>query len=363
MKRNILLIIDDSELDRAILNEIFKKEYHVVLFSDPGSALEFIGQHNKEIAAAIVDVNLAKNDSGIVLLKKIHGIENADSIPVVLITSDAHENVVVEGMECGAIDFLVKPVNPMLVQARVRNIVASAWPVTQQEGNKEASAASSFGSSSISLDEAEQVARRWQAKLTRMCQYRNFAFIQSIEHIRMLTQCIISSYRNVYPDCDLDYYNATLIEFACAFADIGQLSLPDYIALAGLDQEEPGRSIFRRHTVMGGDLFEHVPSQWEPLATYCREIALYHHEEYDGSGFPAHLSGDAIPLSAQIVHAAMLLDTLFRQFALNQDAVECIFLKLEQEEKHRISPAMHKAIRAAEEQLETIRILYRNARF
>lgn len=112
MKRERLLIVDDSELDLAILNEIFKKAFKVTLLSNTQTALAFVSQYKSEIAAVIVDVQLAKHSSGVTLLQKIHSIKDAGSIPVILITSDAHEEIVTEGIECGAVDFLAKPVTP-----------------------------------------------------------------------------------------------------------------------------------------------------------------------------------------------------------------------------------------------------------
>lgn len=357
MKRERLLIVDDSELDLAILNEIFKKAFKVTLLSNTQTALAFVSQYKSEIAAVIVDVQLAKHSSGVTLLQKIHNIKDAGSIPVILITSDAHEEIVTEGIECGAVDFLAKPVNPLMVQERVQNIVLTAWgngdePEDEQEEEP--------ADKRLSLRDADTMARRWQTKLLRTFQYRNLEFLKSIDFIKLLTQVISDAYIQKHPDCGLTHYHAELIGYASIFADVGIVALPDQIVKGGFEQPEPGRSVYIRHTVLGAGLFDGGPSQMEPLLTYCREIALYHHEEYDGTGFPSHIAGDHIPLSAQFVRAAFLLDKFFKQFALNHNAVECVTEKLNEVAGRNLDFALVDAIVSIPEQLETIHQLYRN---
>ncbi len=356
MERNRLLIVDDSELDLAILNEIFKSQFSVSLLSNMQTALTYVSQHKAEIAAVIVDVQLARHSSGVTLLQKIHGIQDADSIPVILITSDAHEDIVLEGMQCGAIDFLAKPVNPLVVQERVKNIVLTAWG-SETPSEPECDLPPDDG---IPLHEADALARRWQTKMMRVCQYRKLDFLQYIDHIKVLTQVIADSYIKKHPNTGLTGYHAELMGYASCFAEIGQIFLPDDVIAGGPHQPEPGRSIYNRHTIIGQEIFDGGLSDWEPFLTYCKEMALYHHEEYDGTGLPSHLRGNEIPLSAQLVHGAQILDELFRQFARNKDAIERIFDQLRPMTGKQLSPALADAIMAIPEQLETVLQLYRN---
>ncbi len=128
MIRDTLLIIDDSELDRAILNEIFKNLFHVECVANATQGMQYLREHAEQVCAVLLDLCLERRDAGFDVLHTIQDDPVSSNLPVVLITADAHEKDVRSGVERGAVDFLAKPVDPHTVQKRVCQMVRATWP-------------------------------------------------------------------------------------------------------------------------------------------------------------------------------------------------------------------------------------------
>ena len=128
MIRDTLLIIDDSELDRAILNEIFKNLFHVECVANATQGMQYLREHAEQVCAVLLDLCLERRGAGFDVLHTIQDDPVSSNLPVVLITADAHEKDVRSGVERGAVDFLAKPVDPHTVQKRVCQMVRATWP-------------------------------------------------------------------------------------------------------------------------------------------------------------------------------------------------------------------------------------------
>lgn len=127
MRRDILVIIDDSELDLAILNVIFKDIFRVKCLSNAKNGMEFIIHNYKKICAILLDICLEEKGEGLSVLKEIKQLKEISNLPVFLMTTDANKEYVVAGVQQGAFDFLVKPVDPCSVQNRVCEKVRALW--------------------------------------------------------------------------------------------------------------------------------------------------------------------------------------------------------------------------------------------
>lgn len=305
--RNTLLIIDDSELDRAIFNEIFKKDYRVLRAATAYEGVDQVRKHTKELALIVLDICLQRGPSGFAVLEKIRDLEGGPRIPVILLTAEAEPEWVYRGVEMGAVDFLVKPLAPVATQNRIKSIIEEAWGDEEEEEEAEDPNAPA---GKIPLAKAEELTQWWQKNFLSFCQFRDPAFASYVQRLRIITSALASAYCSLFPECGLTSYDAKLIGMAAGLAEIGQLALPDEVLLAGPNQPEPGRSQYVLHARLGGEFFKGGPKEWEPLMTYCAEAAIYHHKDYDGSGFPPALARDNIPLSAQLVHTAMLCSDL-----------------------------------------------------
>ena len=345
--RNTLLIIDDSELDRAIFNEIFKKDYKVLRAATAWEGIDQVRKHIKDIAVVVLDICLQRGPSGFSVLERIHKLDGGAKIPVILLTAEAEPEWVYRGVSLGAADFLAKPLAPIATQNRIKTIIEEIWG-----REEEINADSPPGK--LSLQQAEQLTQRWQRKFLIFCQNHDTAFPGYVQRLRIITSALADSYCRLFPESGLTPYDAKLISMASGFAEIGQLGLPDDIVWGGPDQPEPERSQFFLHTKLGSELFQDAPPEWEPLTTYCAEIALYHHKNYDGTGYPMVLARDEIPLSAQLVHTAMLCSDLADRYEEEYDIFKMVYRALSLRVGHTLSASMLKAVEASQKPLSNI---------
>ena len=160
--RNTLLIIDDSELDRAIFNEIFKKDYRVLRAATASEGLDQVRNNVRDLAVVVLDICLQRGPSGFAVLERIHKLEGCSRIPVILLTAEPEPQWVYRGVEMGAVDFLVKPLAPVATQNRIKSIIEDIWG-GEEEQDDEAPAGK------ISLQEAEILSQRWQKKFLSFC--------------------------------------------------------------------------------------------------------------------------------------------------------------------------------------------------
>ena len=345
--RNTLLIIDDSELDRAIFNEIFKKDYRVLRAATAAEGIDQIRKNVLDIALVVLDICLQRGPSGFAVLERIHKLEGCANVPIILLTAEAEPEWVYRGVELGAVDFLVKPLAPVATQARIKSIILETW------GNEEEQEADApLGK--ISLAQAELLTQRWQKKFLSFCQNHDTTFSSYVQRLRIITSALSNAYSELFPESGLTAYDAKLISMASGFAEIGQLGLPDEIIWGGPNQPEPGRTQFFQHTKLGGDFFKDGPHEWEPLLTYCAEVAQYHHKDYDGSGFPMALARDEIPLSAQLVHTAMMCSDLADRYENEHNVFKMVYRALSLRVGSILSPNMLKAVEEAQKPLEKI---------
>ena len=345
--RNTLLIIDDSELDRAIFNEIFKKDYRVLRAATAFEGIDLVRKNVLNLALVVLDICLQRGSSGFAIMERIHKLEGCSRLPVVLLTAEPEPQWVYRGVEMGAADFLVKPLAPVATQNRIKAIIEQYWG---SEEDQDADAPPG----KISLQQAEILTQRWQKKFLSFCHNHDITFASYIHRLRIITSALANAYCELFPESGLLPYDAKLISMAAGLAEVGQLALPDDIVWGGEEQPEPGRSLFFQHTKLGGEFFQDGPHEWEPLLTYCSEVALYHHKDYDGSGYPTALARDEIPLSAQLVHTAMMCSDLADRYENEHNVFKMVYRALSLRVGSILSPKMLKAVEEAQKPLENV---------
>lgn len=345
--RNTLLIIDDSELDRAIFNEIFKKDYRVLRAATAAEGIDLVRKNVLTLAVVVLDICLQRGSSGFAIMERIHNLEGCAQLPVVLLTAEPEPQWVYKGVEMGAADFLVKPLAPVATQNRMKAIIEQHWG-TEAEQDADAPPGK------ISLQQAEILTQRWQKKFLSFCHNHDITFASYIHRLRIITSALANAYCELFPESGLLPYDAKLISMAAGFAEVGQLALPDEIVWGGAEQPEPGRTQFFQHTKLGGEFFQDGPHEWEPLLTYCAEVALYHHKNYDGSGYPAAPARDDIPLSAQLVHTAMVCSDLADRYEKEPHIFKMVYRALSLRVGSVLSTNMLKAVEEAQKPLENV---------
>lgn len=350
MNRDTLLVIDDSPLDLAILREIFKHLFQVECFEESRPAIAYIHRNPQRICAVLLDICLGRRGAGFQVLQQLQAAQETASLPVILITSDAREEYVLNGLNKGAVDFLVKPVDPLTVQERVCGCVRRAWPpgstiLDGPEPSPELAAAP------VVEDEPPTEAEYWDRLLELFFQARPNLSPAKYHILGRISAALAEGLCKAVPTCGLTREAAQLIGRAAVYCDVGLLGIPDSIIEQGQDQGGSGQEVYFRHTVLGHALFTTGPSSARPLARYAAEIAYWHHKNYDGSGYPTEQSANPIPLSAQVVRTAIRCMGYMDYFHGYPDRLDRTIRSLATDVGRFISPELYEAAQAARDAL------------
>lgn len=305
--RDTILIVDDMELNRAILCEAFREQYEILEAADGLEALALIAQHSARIAAVLLDVVMPRMD-GFQLLEVLKTQDLLQQIPVFLITADCSEENMRRGYELGVMDIIGKPVIPYFLRRRVGSVVELfqarerlRHTVDLQDRQLEQQAL-----------EIQELNRSIIESLATAIEFRSGESGQHVRRISAMTsQMFLRLREENYPGCAFSDEEIQQIASASILHDVGKIAIPDQIL------NKPGRltdeefELMKTHTVKGCQLLEQIPQyHTNPLYRYAYDICRHHHERWDGRGYPDKLAGDDIPLWAQVVSLADVYDAL-----------------------------------------------------
>lgn len=353
MKRDTLLIIDDSELDLAILNEIFKNHFRVKCLSNAAQAMRFLSQNQHRICAVLLDICLGRKGAGFMVLQQIQEDTPTSELPIILITSDAQEQYVKDGIAYGAVDFLVKPVDPHTVQTRVCATVKSAWPVgttildISDPNISQDNAPLALLPRTLSAQDAERIASQWWEKMRILTQHRDAISLSHAQRIQKITILLSETYVETHPDNGLTFLDAAFMGYAAAFFDIGLIGLSDAVL------SDPNAPLYETHTVIGRDFFLQASAE-HPFLHYCAEIAYWHHKNFDGSGYPQTDTSATPPLCAQLVRTALRCDHYASVHRNYNNQFDRMLHALSDEVGHTISEEMYTLVQNCREPLSIL---------
>ncbi len=324
MDRQQILIVDDEEINRAILNEMFRHEYDMLEAANGQEAIEQI-ENNQNIVLILLDIVMPVLN-GFKVLNYMQEHDLIDKIPVILITAESVRDSEDKAYAYGVADVMHKPFYPHIVKRRGKNIIE----LYQNKRNME-----------LRLKEQEEAIRLQEKKirqnnefmidaLSSVVEFRSLETGEHIRRIKYFTRILSKYLMKYFPKYGLTPAMVDEIARASALHDIGKIGIPDAILL------KPGRltpeeyEIMKNHTTIGCDILEKFhENQTEDFYRYCYEICRYHHERWDGNGYPDHLAGDEIPISAQIVAVADVYDALvsprvYKSVYANNEAFDMI---------------------------------------
>ncbi len=307
MARSTILVTDDDGENREMLRSFFEKDYTVALAENGKVAMEYIMEHFKEIAAVLLDMHMPVVD-GRALLKvlKMKGVTKR--IPIVMMTTTLDEELVNECYENGAADFVLKPFVPTLVQGRIRNTITLYHHREQLEAvvNKQL----------LEIKEKNSELKEYNDRLVEvmsaLVEFRNLESNFHIKKIKGISRILAECLSVLYPDdYDLTKEKVEVIESASALHDIGMVAISDTILLKPGKLSADEFEVIKSHTTLGCEMLKQIEElQSKDYISISYNIVRHHHEKYDGSGYPDHLAGDAIPIEAQIVSMADVYDSL-----------------------------------------------------
>lgn len=299
MKRNKILIVDDMEINRAILCELFHKDYDVMEAENGLTALNLLHQHQDSIAIILLDIIMPVMD-GFQVMEHLQSEGIMKKIPVILITADTYQENEIKALDLGASDIILKPFNAHIVKKRVENSIELYRHKNHLEDLVEHQTKKLTETNDFIID-----------ALSTVIEYRSMESGHHIRRIRVLTKTLAACVQRMFPEYKLTPRLIDTIASASAMHDIGKIAIPDSILL------KPGRltpeefEIMKTHTTKGCEILQTFQRMDDKVYLhYCYDICRYHHERWDGKGYPDGLKGDEIPVCAQIVSIADVYDAL-----------------------------------------------------
>ena len=302
-KDDVLLIIDDEEINRAVLANIFESEYDIIQAGNGQAGLQAIASYRESLSAILLDVIMPRLN-GIELLRQLSREGLTEKIPIFLITSDAADSTMREAYQLGVMDVILKPVIPYVVRRRVNSVV-ELFRARRRLGAEVERQRDQL------LIQAQQLAEMGMGMVEALSTAIEFRSDESGAHVRRIHDITCHLLRTTPLGERLTEDQIQLIGIGAITHDVGKISIPDAILnkQGRLSPEE--YDFMKLHTVKGAELLSKIPQMREHAAyPYAYDIALHHHERWDGGGYPHHLVGDETPIWTQIVSLADVYDAL-----------------------------------------------------
>ena len=308
----VVAIIDDEFTSRVILDKIVRSiQVDIVThtFPSPTQALEWVQWNQPDLI--LVDYRM-KEMTGLEVIAAIRKTPSLETVPIVVITSHDELGIRYGAFDAGATDFMTKPIDPYECRVRCRNLLVL-------RNHEKALQAHSQHLEHAVYKATQQIREREQETLYCLAKAGEFRDAETGNHILRMARYS----RLIAEGIGLNPARCELIEMASPMHDIGKIGIPDQILLkpGKLTQEE--FTIMKTHPVIGYQILQESPSS---ILQQGAQIALGHHEKYDGSGYPHGLKGNDIPLEARIVTVADVFDALtsvrpYKKAWSNQDAL------------------------------------------
>lgn len=294
-----ILIVDDSEMNRAILAEMLGRDYIIHEAENGEEALQILRQYGTAISLVLLDIPMPVMD-GFGVLQHMAEEYWIKDIPVIMISSDDSAAAVKKAYEMGVSDYISRPFDAQVVYRRVYNTIKLyarqhrlITMLSEQVREKDKN-----NSMMVSI-------------LSQIVEFRNGESGSHVVHIKQLTKMLLEQLQRKDTAYTVTSSDLLLIPLAAALHDIGKIGIDEKIL------NKPGKltreefEIMKTHTVIGADMLESLTLyQEDPLVRIARDICRWHHERFDGKGYPDGLKKDDIPLSAQVVSLADVYDAL-----------------------------------------------------
>jgi len=300
LKKDTILIVDDIETNRIILENILQDKYEILQAGSGIDATAMMLSGEATPSIVLLDIMMPEMD-GYEVLELMKSNHETAKIPVLFITAADSETNESKGLSLGAVDYISKPFNPEVVKVRVDNhLKLRNYSESLEEMVK------------IKTAELLRTKEKILETMANIIEYRDMESGHHVKRTSDLTRALIDfMYLHNYEGRVVDDVDHDTIIKAVPLHDIGKISIPDSILL------KPGRltndefATIKTHAAIGSEIVKTMLDEDDTqYLTYCYDICRFHHERWDGKGYPDGLSGEAIPLSARILAIVDVYDAL-----------------------------------------------------
>ena len=294
-----ILLVDDSAMNRMILKEILGGDYSILEAENGQECLEKMQAEAGNIALVLLDINMPVMD-GFEVLKAMNVNHTIEDIPVIMISSDDSDAAIRRSYELGASDYVTRPFDARIVYRRVTNTIklyAKQRRLVQMVSDQ--------------IRARENNTDMLVGVLSHIVEFRNGESGAHVRHIRIITELLLHRLLEISSQYPITAEQQDNIPLASALHDIGKIGIDEKIL------NKPGKltpeefEVVKTHSMLGAEMLHQLEDfNEQPLLQTAYEITRWHHERWDGRGYPDGLKGDAIPISAQLVALADVYDAL-----------------------------------------------------
>ena len=294
-----ILLVDDSAMNRMILKEILGGDYRILEAENGQECLEKMQAEAGNIALVLLDINMPVMD-GFEVLKAMNANHTIEDIPVIMISSDDSDAAIRRSYELGASDYVNRPFDARIVYRRVTNTIklyAKQRRLVQMVSDQ--------------IRARENNTDMLVGVLSHIVEFRNGESGAHVRHIRIITELLLHRLLEISSQYPITAEQQDNIPLASALHDIGKIGIDEKIL------NKPGKltpeefEVVKTHSMLGAEMLHQLEDfNEQPLLQTAYEITRWHHERWDGRGYPDGLKGDAIPISAQLVALADVYDAL-----------------------------------------------------
>lgn len=326
-----MIVADNSEINRSIIYSMFASQYELIQTESSEDVFKYLVENSSEVSVLIISEAIAKRLSSD-CVKTLSAMRVFDYIPVIMIINKdsfrTNHNISIPFS-----DVISSPVNPCIIKKRVANL---AELFTHKKELEEL-----VKKQTKKIIEQNKRLQTQQKKintinndmldtLSTMIEYRDVESGKHIHRIRKFTEVLLRTLADKYPKYNLTEEKIELITSASSIHDIGKIAIPDSILLSPHRLTYDEFRIMKQHTIKGCEILEQLDGvEKNEYFRYCYDICRYHHEKWDGLGYPDGLVGDQIPIWAQVVSVADCYDALtserpYKAAFSHEQAVEMI---------------------------------------
>lgn len=314
----LVLVVDDSDMNRFLLSQILLDDCNVIEACDGVEATQIIQDHFKELSIVLLDIVMPRMD-GFGVLEFMNANDLIQDLPVIMISSMDEDSAIRRCYELGISDYVRRPFFADVVGKRVYNIVR----LYQRQRNLQREIREQ-------VEEREKNSRVVTSIISHVVENRNGESGPHVIHVEQITEIILNRLTELTDMYKLSKEDKKQISLASALHDIGKIGIDEKILNKPGKLTEEEYEIMKTHTTIGAIMIRQVQMEEDDtLIQFAYEICRWHHEKWDGRGYPDGLKGNYIPISAQVVSIADVYDALvservYKKAYSHEKAIEMI---------------------------------------